>query len=96
MSFGSGFVAIQLLSCVRLFVTPWTAAHQAPLSFTIAGSLLKLMSIKSVMLPNHLIFCHPFLLVPSISPSIRGFSSEPAPHIKKSKYWSFHVRPSSE
>ena len=86
MSFGSGFVAIQLLSCVRLFVTPWTAAHQAPLSFTIAGSLLKFMFIESVMLSNHPILCHPPLLLPSIFPSIKVFSNDSALHIRWPKY----------
>ena len=66
-------VAVQLLSHVWLFVTPWTAAHQASLSFTILWSLLKLMSSELVILPNHLILCHPLLLLPSIFPSIRVF-----------------------
>ena len=66
-----------LLSHVQLLVTPWTAAHQASLSITNFQSLLKLMSIESVMLSNHLILCHPLLLLPSIFPSIRVFSSEP-------------------
>ena len=61
---------------VRLFVTPWTAAHQASLSITNSRSLLKLMSIESVMASNHLILCHPLLLLPSIFPSIRVFSNE--------------------
>ena len=65
---------VQLPSRVRLFVTPWTAAHQASLSFTISQSLLKCMSIESVILSNHLILCCPFLLLPSIFPSIRVFS----------------------
>ena len=69
---------IQSLSCIWLFVTPWTAAHQASLSFTISWSLLKLMSIESVMPSNHLILCHPLLLLPSIFPSIRVFSNESA------------------
>ena len=69
---------VQLLSHIRLFVTSWTAAHQASLSFTISWSLLKLMSLKSVMPSNHLILCHPLLLPPSIFPSIRVFSSESA------------------
>ena len=67
------FVIIQSLSCVQLFATPWTAAHQASLSFTNSQSLLKLMSIESVMPSNHLILCHPLLLLPSIFPSIRVF-----------------------
>ena len=62
---------VQSLSCVQLLVTPWIAAHQAPLSFTISWSLLRVMSIESVMLSNHLILCHPLLLLPSLFPSIR-------------------------
>ena len=69
-------VAVQWLSHVRLFATPWTAARQASLSITNSRSLLKLMSIESVMPSNHLILCHPFLLLPSIFPSIRVFSKE--------------------
>ena len=68
--------------------TPWIAAYQAPLSFTITWSLLKLMSIELVMLSNHLIFCHPLLLLTSIFPSIRVFSNESALHIRGPKYWS--------
>ena len=68
--------SVQLLSCVRLFVTPWTAAHQASLSITNSLSLLKLMSIESVMPSNHLILCHPLFLLPSIFPNIRVFSSD--------------------
>ena len=75
-------VVVQSLSCVRLFRTPWTAAHQASLLFTIFRSLLKLMSIESVMLSNHLILCHPLLLLPSIFPSFRVFSNESALRIK--------------
>ena len=67
----SGFSSVQSLSCVRLFVTPWTAAHQAPLSITNSLSLLKFISIPSVMPSNHLILCHPLLFLPSIFPSIR-------------------------
>ena len=78
----------QLLSHVCLFATPWTAARQASLSFTISQSLLKLMSIESVMPSNHLILCYPLLLLPSIVPSIRVFSNE-ALHIRWPKYWSF-------
>ena len=70
------FSSVQWLIHAQLFVTPWTAAHQASLSFTISWSLLKLMFIKSVMPANHLILCHPLLLLPSIFPSIRVFSSE--------------------
>ena len=77
---------VQLLSHVRCFATPWTAAHQASLSFTISWSLLKLMSIESVMPSNHLIL---FLLLLSIFPSIRVFSNEFALHIRWPKYWSF-------
>ena len=73
--------AVQLLSCIQFFTTPWTAARQAPLSFTISQSLLKLMSIESLKLSKHLIFCHPLLLLPSIFPSIRVFSNESAFHI---------------
>ena len=86
---------VQSLSCVRLFATPWTAAHQASLSFTISQNLLKLMSIESVMPSNHLILCCP-LLLPSTFPSIRVFSSESVLHIKWPKYWSFSVSPSNE
>ena len=70
-------------------MTPWTAAYQASLSFIIFQSLLKLMSIDSVMPSNHLILCHPFLLLPSIFPSIRVFSNELTLHIRWPKYWSF-------
>ena len=83
------FFFVQLLSHVRLLVIPWTAAHQASPSFTIFQSLLKLMSIESVMPSNHLILCHPLLLLPSIFPSIRVFSNESALHIRWPKYWSF-------
>ena len=83
-------VIVQSLSCVWLFATPWTAACQASLSFTVSWSLLKLMSIDSVMPSNHLIFCCPLLLLLSIFLSIRVFSlNESAPHIRWSKYWSF-------
>ena len=87
---------VQSLSHVQLFATLWTAGHQDSLSFTISKSLLKLMSIESVMLPNHLIFCHPLLLLSSIFPSIRVFSKELALCIRWSKYWSFSVSPSNE
>ena len=80
---------VQLLNCVRLFVTPWTAACQASLSFTIFQSLLKLMSIELVMPSNHLILCHSLLLLPSIFPSISVFSNESALCIRWPKYWSF-------
>ena len=77
-------------------MTPWTAACQAFLSFTIFRSLLKLMSIESVMPSNHLILCHSLLLLPSVFPSIRIFSNEPALHIRWPKYWSFSMSPSNE
>ena len=83
------FSSVQSLSRVRLFATPWTAAHQASLSITNSRSPPKLMSIESVMPSNHLIFWHP-LLLPSIFPSIRVFSNESALHIKWPKYWSFN------
>ena len=93
------FVAVvQSLSCVWLFAIPWIAARQASLSFTISRSLLKLMSIESVMPLNHIILCHPFLL-PSIFPSISSiFSNELALHIRWPKYWnfSFSISPSHE
>ena len=86
------------LSYVQLFVTPWTAASQASLSFTFFWSLLKLMSIESVMPSSHLILCHPFLLLPSPFPRIRGFSSESVLSITQPKYWSLSVgiSPSNE
>ena len=91
-------VVVQSLSCVQLFATPWTAARQAFLSFTISRSLLKLMSIESGMPSNHLILCRPLLLPPSILPSIRVFSNESALHIRRPKYWSFSfsISPSNE
>ena len=78
--------------------TPWTAAHRAPLSFTISWSLLRFMSIESVMLSNHLILCHSLFLWSSIFPSIRVFSSESVLHIRWPKYWSFSfsISPSNE
>ena len=85
----SQFLSVQSLSYVWLFVTPWTAAHQASLSFTISWSLLKLMSIKAVMPSNHLILCYPLLLLPSIFPSIRVFSNKSVLCIRWPKYWSF-------
>ena len=85
-------------SCVWLFTAPWTAACQAALSFSISGSLLKLMSIELVMPSNHLIFCHPRFLLPSIFPSIGVFSSELVLHIRWPNYWSFSfsISPSNE
>ena len=92
------FSSVQPLSHVQLFVTPWTAACQASLFITNSWSLLKLMSIASVMPPNHLILCHPLLLVPSVFPSIRVFSNESVLCIRWSKYWSFSlsISPSNE
>ena len=89
---------VQSLSRVRLFVTPWTAARQASLTFTISQSLLKLMSIESVIPSNRLVLCCPLLLLPSIFPSIRGFSDESALRIRWPKYWSFSfsINPSNE
>ena len=90
--------SVQPLSHVRLFATPWTAAYQASLSITNSRSLLKLLPIESATPSNHLIFCHPLLLLPSILPSIRVFSSESVLHIKWPKYWSFSfsISPSNE
>ena len=92
------FVVVQSPSRVQLFMTPWTVARQASPSLTISQSLPKLMSIESVMLSNHLILCHPLLLLPSIFASIRVFSNESAVHIKWPKYWSFSfsISPSNE
>ena len=86
------------LSHVRLFVTPWTAAHQASTSITSSRRSLKFMSIKSVIPSNHLILCRPLLLPPSIFPSIRVFSNESALHIRWPKYWGFRfsINPSNE
>ena len=90
--------SVQLLSCVQLFATPWTAAHQASLSITNSWSLLKLLSIESVMPSNLLILCHPILLLLLIFPSIRVFSSESVLCIWWPKYWSFSfsTSPSNE
>ena len=90
--------SVQLLSCVRLFVIPWTAAHQASLSTTNSWSLFKLMSIKSLIPPTHLILCHLLLLLPSVFPSIRVFSNESVLHIRWPKCWSFSfsISPSNE
>ena len=92
------FSSVRSLSHVQLFATPWTAARQASLSITNSWSLLKLMSIKLVMPSNHLILCHPFLLLPSIFPSIRVFSKESVLHIRWPKYYSFNfsISPSNE
>ena len=90
--------SVQWLSCVRLFVTPWTAAHQASLSITNSQRLPKLMSIELVMPSNHLTLCHPLLLLPSIFPNIRVFSNESAFCIRWPKYcsFSFNMSPSNE
>ena len=85
------FVIVQSLSRVRLFATPWTAARQASLSITSSQSLLKLMSIESVMLSSHLILCRPLLLLPPIPPSIRDFSNESTLHMRWPNYWSFQL-----
>ena len=94
----SSFSSVQLLSRVQLFVTPWTVARQASLSITNSRSLLKLRSIMSVMPSNHLILCHPLLLLPSIFPSVRVFSNESVLCIRWPKYWSFSfsISPSNE
>ena len=94
----SSVAVVQLSSCVWLFVTPWTAACQSSLSFTISWSLPKFMFIALVMPSSHLIFWYPLLLLPSIFPSIRDFSKELSVHIWWPKYWSFSfsISPSSE
>ena len=97
-SISSSFHSVQPLSHVQLFATPWTAARQATLSITNSQSLLKLMSIRSVMPSSHLLLCHPLLLLPSIFPSIRVFSSESVLCIRWPEYWSFsfNISPSNE
>ena len=92
------FSSVQSLSCIRLFATPWIAAHQASLSITNSRSLRKLMSIESVMPSSHLSLCHPLLLLPSIPPSIRVFSNESTLRMRWPKYWSFSfsISPSNE
>ena len=92
------FSSVQSLSHVRNFATTWTAAHKAYLSITNFWSLLKLMSVESVTPSNHLILCHPLLLLPSIFPSIRVFSSQSVLRIRWPKYWSFSfsISPSNE
>ena len=92
------FSSVQSLSCVQLFVIPWTAACQASLSITNSQRLLKLMSIESVMPSNHLILCHPLLFLSSIFLSINVFSNESAFCIRWPKYWSFsfNISPSNE
>ena len=91
-------IVVHLPSCVWLFAASWTTAHQASLSFTVSQSLLKLVSIKSVIPSNHLILCLPLLLLPSVFPSIRVFFSESALSIRWPKYWrfSFRISPSSK
>ena len=91
-------MGVQSLSCVQFFVTPWTAAHQAPLSITNSQSLLKLMSIELVMLSNHLILGHLLLILPSVFPSIRVFSNESVLHVTWPKYcsFSFSISPFNE
>ena len=89
-------VVVHSLSHVWLFVTSWTATRQASHSFTISQSLHKRMPIESVMPSNHLIFCRPLLLLPSIFHSIWVFSNESALHIKWPKFWSFSISPSNE
>ena len=91
-----GIIVCKSLSPVQLFVTPWTAARQTSLSFTISQSLLKFMSIESVILSNHLILCRLLLLLPSVFPRIMVFSSESALYIRWPKYWSFSISPSNE
>ena len=90
--------SVQSHSCVRLFATPWTEARQASLSITTSQSLLKLMSIESMMPSSHLILCHPLLFLPSILPGIRVFSNESVLRIRWPKYWScsFSISPSNE
>jgi len=90
--------SLQLLNCIQLFATPWTTAHQASLSIISSRSPPKPMSIESVMPSNHLILCHPLLLLPSIFPSIRVFSNESALHMRWPKYWSssFNISPSNK
>ena len=91
-------LVVQALSCVRLFLTPWTAAGQASLCITHSQSLLKLMSIEWVMPSSHLILCRPLLLLPPIPPSIKVFSNESSLHMRWPKYWSFSfsISPSNE
>jgi len=88
--------SVQSFSHVRFFATSWTAARQASLSITNSQSLLKLMSIESVIPSIHLILCCPLILLPSIFPSIRVFSSESILHIRWPKFWSFSISPSNE
>ena len=98
LSFKPGIIFVHLLSCIWFFATSWTAACQAFLSFTNSWSLLKLLSIESMIPSNHLILCHPLLLLPSVFPSIKVFSSELALHVMWQKDWSFSfsISPSNE
>ena len=89
-------VVVQSLSCIRLFATPQAAVHQASLSLTISWSLLKPISIESVMPSNHPVLCHPLRLLPSTFPSFRVFCNESALHIRWPKYWSLSISPSNE
>ena len=88
--------SVQSLSCVWLFATPWTVAHQAFLSITTSWNLLKLMSIELMLPSKHLILCHPLLFLPSVFPSIRVFSNESILCIRWPKYWSFSISPSND
>ena len=96
--FSKSISSVQSLSRVQLFATPWTPAHQASLSITNSRSLHKLLSIELVMPSNHLILCAPFLLLPSIFPSIKVFSNESTLRMRWPKYWSFsfNISPSNE
>ena len=99
LNFPLNLSSVQWLSRVQLFVTPWTAAYQASLFITNSWSLLKLMSIESVIISSHLILCHPLLLPPSIFPRIRIFSNESVLRITWPEYWSFSfisISPSNE
>ena len=91
-SFILEFSSVQLLSLVQLFTTPWTTASQASLSITNSRSLLKLMSIESVMPSNHLILCRPLFLLPSVFPSIRVFFNQSVLRIRWPKYWEFQLQ----
>ena len=96
--FSYQIISYQLLSSVRLFATPWIAAHKASLSINNSRSSLRLTSIESVMPSSHLILCHPLLFLPPIPPKIRVFSNESVLHIRWTKYWSFsfNISPSNE
>ena len=96
--YSMSFVVAQSLSCVQLFVTTWTAAHQASLFFSISWSLLKLMFTESVRSSKPLVLCRPLLLLPSVFPSIRVFSNGPLLHVRWPQYWSFsfNISPPNE